>query len=484
MKTMRKVFAMLMALSMILALAITANAEGETTTEGGSIVIENGTKGIEYKAYKIFDATYNTATRKTAYRTKDTSAFGTDSPFEFSTTADSEGWYYVVNETAPTIDQVKTWLEGKYSSFESTDGVFEAGNKINFGTLPFGYYYITSGLGSVVTIDNNTPNATLQDKNESSPFVDENGGKHLIVDDEKVSETDAAVGSTVSYQIDFVAKNMVQEEGAEEYKTVENYTITDTNEGGTLSIDTETLKVFVNGTELGSDAYKYTYTNSVLTINIPWAEETDDVLTSIYAAGENGNIPVVVTYDATVLAAAAGGSAKNTVTIAYDGKNITVPQDDTTVNTYSFNLEKVDNTGAKLEGAEFTLKDGETAVELIAEMENDAIVAYHVFDGKEEGKPTTKIVAGAVVVKGLDYKDSYTLTETKAPEGYNMKEDATAVAQAEGETKAYSDVSVVNQQGVELPSTGGIGTTIFTVVGATLMIGAAVLFVTKKRSAI
>ena len=83
--------------------------------------------------------------------------------------------------------------------------------------------------------------------------------------------------------------------------------------------------------------------------------------------------------------------------------------------------------------------------------------------------------ASSAVVYGLDEDSTYYVLETKAPDGYNLKEDPTAVA---GGT---ASVHVVNNAGSILPSTGGIGTTIFYIIGAILVIGAGVVIVTKRR---
>ena len=112
---------------------------------------------------------------------------------------------------------------------------------------------------------------------------------------------------------------------------------------------------------------------------------------------------------------------------------------------------------------------------------------------------------------GLD-DGYYRLTETKAPEGYNKLEspieftisathdenssdpkltdltgnvtsgEATFTSSLTGETDGSLTTNVVNKSGTQLPSTGGIGTTIFYVVGGILMAGAAVLLITKRRA--
>ena len=85
--------------------------------------------------------------------------------------------------------------------------------------------------------------------------------------------------------------------------------------------------------------------------------------------------------------------------------------------------------------------------------------------------------------------DTYYLEETKAPAGYNvLKAPVKVVIDNEGKvtygndnTAADPDVKVLNQTGTELPSTGGMGTTIFYVLGSVLVVAAGVLLVTKKR---
>jgi LPXTG-motif cell wall-anchored protein len=89
----------------------------------------------------------------------------------------------------------------------------------------------------------------------------------------------------------------------------------------------------------------------------------------------------------------------------------------------------------------------------------------------------------------------YTITEIKAPEGYNMlTEELKVTISWDEESKDFTYVgavdnngvariTIVNQAGSELPSTGGVGTTVFYVVGGILLLAAVVLLVTKKRMA-
>ena len=93
---------------------------------------------------------------------------------------------------------------------------------------------------------------------------------------------------------------------------------------------------------------------------------------------------------------------------------------------------------------------------------------------------------GKIEIDGLD-ADTYYLREVKAPAGYNklaadVKVEITGATTVEGKLSYTTVVAKVNNQsGTELPSTGGIGTTIFYVLGSVLLVGAAVLLITKKR---
>ena len=90
-----------------------------------------------------------------------------------------------------------------------------------------------------------------------------------------------------------------------------------------------------------------------------------------------------------------------------------------------------------------------------------------------------------VTITGLDKKD-YTLKETKAPDGYTLAANTTVSAntlvRVDGDIEGTNGVvTVINNPGSLLPSTGGIGTTIFYVIGAILVIAAGVALIARRR---
>lgn len=176
------------------------------------------------------------------------------------------------------------------------------------------------------------------------------------------------------------------------------------------------------------------------------------------------------------LDACGGVSSTVVLTTNLDGKLTTLPESPTMDGT----------TNKLLDGAEFELADGETKLSFV----KDANGNYRVAAAGEDGATTTITVKGGKVnIYGLAGK-TYTLTETKAPDGYNKLVTPETVNLTEGskahatfDADVYKDGGVVvkNNAGTVLPSTGGMGTTLFYVIGGGLMVAAVVLLVTKKR---
>lgn len=194
------------------------------------------------------------------------------------------------------------------------------------------------------------------------------------------------------------------------------------------------------------------------------------------------------------------------------------PEDKVIVFTYELDVTKQDGvTNKKLKDAEFNLKN---AANKYAKVDENGYVTGWV-DSEEAGSTLKSDENGLFKVIGLD-DGTYTLTETKAPTGYNLlnapvtlKLDATTAngqnwdvfdatkaltdltltvdtgaaqpAKTPGEGDSFGkygvvETTVLNTSGSSLPSTGGIGTTIFYVAGGVLVVGAGVLLITKKRA--
>lgn len=175
------------------------------------------------------------------------------------------------------------------------------------------------------------------------------------------------------------------------------------------------------------------------------------------------------------------------------------PEDKTRTFVTEFKLVKVDaNDQSKLAGVEFELTGTKLNTVLVTDGNDNN--TYKVT--QENVKIAVKTDAnGEIKFTGLAAGE-YTLTETKPLDGYNILSEPIKItigwtAPADDNsacTWTYSDnvdtsgniatITVENQGGTELPSTGGIGTTIFYVVGGLLVVGAAVLLVTRRKVAL
>ncbi len=161
------------------------------------------------------------------------------------------------------------------------------------------------------------------------------------------------------------------------------------------------------------------------------------------------------------------------------GDNSGTEWSETVTKTYKFEVLKYvkgDTEKKNLAGATFQLEDAEGNVVKLVKVSD---TEYRVANGEEANSVDsfTTVSTGNIVVTGVDL-DNYTLVETVAPAGYNLLKDPVPV---KVEAANNLIVEVANSTGSELPSTGGMGTTIFYVLGSILVLGAAVLLITKKR---
>lgn len=483
------------AVMIVMAAAVPVSADGST----GSITITNATAGTTYTAYKIFSATANG--NAVAYTTDETGKLVIEGDSNAPFTVDAK--YNVERKETASDAEIIAWLSNHYNEFDSTgtSGGGATESTYTISNLALGYYYISAGNGSAISIDTYTgTDKSLAVKNTEGPNTPT---KKITAEDgtnisDGKTENSADVGSTETFSVTYNATNYANKtvDGTTTATKIENFYIKDTPTG--LDIQESTVEVLVKGQKISN--FTKEITDGSLKITIPWVDTNGE---SIYTPEDTnnlnyGNIPVTVTYNATVTEDAAIDVAENEVHIYYNHNTVTetevtnvdIPK--TQTYTYKFQLNKTDGKDL-LAGAQFELSDSNGNT--VTFIENGA--KYRVAKTGETGTTTTidMTTNTTVEILGLD-NNTYTLTETKAPDGYTLASDTIIFAADSNETGnklvrvdgTYGNnggdagnVTVVNRVGSLLPSTGGIGTTIFYVLGALLIIGAGVVLIARRR---
>ena len=573
MKHTKKALALLMVLVMSLSLlTVTAFAAGT-----GKIIIENATAGMEYKLYKVFDASYidgtvgGTKPAGATYTIKSSDPWyslvkASGSPFTLKEDPTITGTY-IVSIAEGNQETAATWFQSvDASGLAATKTEKATNNTVTFEGLDQGYYYIKSGVGATETLTHANETRTVIDKNQQPGWGTDPGdstkpGGKFIKTGANGDGTEygtlgtADIGGKLDYKIDIFSATNYQGD-----KMIKEYIIED-KESPAVFMHFSTIKVWVNGTELtkgwveGVDETSGTShaIGSSATANskddADWYVENADNTDSKFSIHINwldgeGNFKFENNGKPNVIKITYEGVLKSKGVIYGDNGNLNtatlyvLPKDSTTraqvgepseakAVTYSGELFKyTTQNGAKkpLAGAEFTItRTGETkplafypsqayaGVYYLATDENwNSEHVDHRDETKKESMKVTTLVTpadGMIIIRGLAGGE-YTVTETKAPDGYNKLTapiklpleqggNATAGVKVTDVNKtlaangsplstpaAFQNVHVKeieNNKGTVLPETGGIGTTLFITLGALAVIGTGLFLVTNKR---
>lgn len=498
MKYMKKLMTLLAVLTLALAMAVPAFAETTTTTY--TITINNGTG--TYAAYQIFKGDlYNNTLSNIEWgdnvTTAGQEALGNAAEKAKAITGETEAKAFASDVAQYLIDPPAS---------TGTDSITG---------LAAGYYLIKNtnvGTGEVFTdyILQVVKNVTVQPKS-GKPTLDKQirhneTGEWGVVGDNQIGDTVefrtiTTVPNVSGYtQYTYVIYDEMSAGLTSNVKTKNDVTIK-------VNDTTELDKKYYTVTVDEKNANKFTVTVDVLQAIQDKKMDTGNELYTYYTGILNKNAKV---YN--------DGKQDNKAYLEYSNN----PHDNTTKNktpekvvydwTFKMEINKIDGeSNAPLSDAKFVLSknrncslgtigdDGMPSIttDLIDLIENND-GSYTVAPAGYIGPVVKVMTAGKITIKGLDDATEYYLYETKAPAGYNRLTDAvkfkiTATYNDTGDsytsvTAAVNDVEqssvsvqVANNKGSTLPSTGGIGTTLFYVIGGVLMAVAAVLLVTKKR---
>ena len=483
MKKTAKIVAVLLTLALVLSFSITAFAVTVTnnipaSADGASITVTlpanqgNPADNI-YKIYKVFDASVDPENGAITYQTNAATL-----PAAFIRDAQGNVTYDNANGngtdlTADDIAAIAAWVTNN-GQLVATVTTESGDTDFTVEDLPYGYYYITTTTGSLVTVTSTNPTAEVEDKNDVPPvdkkIIKANGGTVDV--DAEGKNAMAQVGTVVDFEATITKKA-----GALNYKFHDTMT-----SGLTYNND---VVVTVNGETVapGPDTFSTTSTDACDTFTITFVND--------YVIGLDDDTVITITYSATVNEnALETDEENNTAKLSYgdrNGDNWTPEQKvevfDATINVYKYTTTTVSGTDAEkpLAGAGFVLKNSDGKYYKL----DNGVVTWvdSINDATEYLTDDTGALADGAKFTGLA-SGTYALEEKTVPVGYNKAPDTEVVIVANdyNAENLVQTAEVENEAGTVLPSTGGIGTTIFYIVGSVLVVGAAIVLIVRRRT--
>ncbi len=452
---MKKIVTLLLVMVMIFSLATTAFA-----ATNDSITITDTNVGETYKIYKMFDLVVDNDENPTKFSytiNEDWTAFFTGEGAGAQYITVENGYVKEVKNSAALAKAAAEW-EGKPAALQT---IVADSETVVFDNLENGYWLVTSTLGTIAMAET-TPdneNVTIKEKNPENTI-----DKTVKEDSTNIfgKENDAQVGDTVYFQS---AVKLV--------KGTRNVVIHDAMDDGlTLNTDSIAIEGLTKETE---------YT---VAFNTDDGCDFEITFTETYLNSLNGETDLTLTYNAVLnenaIVTGENGTAivdqYNKTTIKYG--DATSVKSETKTTTHKVTVNKYADSAENLAGAVFSLKKNGVVIPLVKIDDMN----YRVAKAGETGAVDTftTVATGDIVIWGLDTDTDYTLEEITAPAGYNkLPAEVEVTVKADNSTQ----VDVENKAGTELPSTGGVGTTMFYVIGGLMMLAAVVLLVTKKRMA-
>ena len=524
---MKKVFAAAAAIATVFGLAATTVATANAADNATLTVSTTDAKfaGKTVNAYKMFSATVSGDGKAVSYTLtdewkpffKDSNASGLTGANDTNVNDKANNYVSKLtgNDLVAFATKASNWAQTKANSItagatakvstDATDGKYTA----TFTGLDYGYYVVAVPGATLANASGQY--ATLVSVGSANVDANIKGDLPTVV--KKVngeSATSAKIGDTLTFTLTSTIPDMSA------YDTY-TFNFKDTLSKGLTFGQVDSVKV--GDTTLTKDT-DYTVTTSTVSgstlLTVTMLNFKDKQQT-------NAGKTITVTYKATLNkdAVVGGHGNTNSATIQYSnnpsagGTGESEPSK-VRVFTYGFTVDKYtgdkyDDTATRLAGAEFTLAPkGDAAISFVQVTAGSATenAVYRVAKAGETGTTTTITTPanGKVVFQGLK-NGEYTLTETKAPAGYNKLASALGVkveGQNDGTDTTNATVHITydndngssnydqpasngvipvrNKSGVVLPGTGGMGTIAFTVIGV-LVIALGVAWTLKRKNA-